>query len=193
MSLIIATGPTAEPVTLAEVKARLGLTSTVDDAKITQQITAAREFAEKETRRSLCVKSYTLVLDRFPYLHEPIRLPVPPLVSVTTITFLDSTLTPQTWDPTEYFVAAKQSPALIVPVPGNVYPCPVRVPGAVEIDFIAGFGADGGQTIPQHLQEGIRELAVHFYEHPSVVTSEGLKEIPSGFTNLFRANKVYVF
>jgi uncharacterized phiE125 gp8 family phage protein len=207
MSLQITTQPTAEPVTVDEVKARLRLNSTADDATIAGHIMAAREFAEKVTRRSLAYKSYAYVMDRFPYPHEPIRVPVPPLIAVSAIKYLDATLTQQTWDPTEYFVGAMQSPAIIIPNPiaagGMVYPCTAPVPGAVEIDFTAGYDYAGdanatppiapGPACPEFLREGIRQLAVHIYEHPEAVTSEGLKEMPLALSAFFGAAKVYVF
>lgn len=202
MSLVIITGPTAEPVTLAEVKARLRLTDTTDDALITTQITAAREYAEKMTRRSLNYKTYSAFFDGFPDCGKPIRVPVPPLIALTAVKYLDSTLTWQTWDPSEYYVAALQVPALIVPTPANIYPCPADVPGSVEVDFTAGYGYPGqttptvippGPTCPEHLKEGIRQLAVYIYEHPSVITSEGLKEAPINFRSFFDSNKVWVF
>ena len=199
MSLQIVTPPTVEPVTLDEVKARLRLTSTADDATISQQITAAREYAEKVTRRSLNVKSYAYFLDRFPYPHEPLRVPVPPLLSVTAIKYYDETLTEQTLATAEYWVAGQQIPALICPTPGNIWPPTARVPGAVEIDFNAGYGSvdtqgnPNGPAIPQHICEGIRQLAIHLYEHPETVTAEGLKSIPNNFETFFGANRVYVF
>jgi uncharacterized phiE125 gp8 family phage protein len=204
MSLQITTPPTAEPVTLAEVKARLRLTTTDDDTTITSNITAAREFAEKVTRRSLVVKNYAYAMDRFPFPHEPIRVPAPPLVQVIAVKYLDYTLTQQTWDPSEYFIAQRQEPALIVPNPGLIYPDTARVPGAVEIDFTSGYGAVASaagvtpatpatQACPEHIREGIRQLAVHIYEHPEAVTPEGLKEAPLALMTFFSANKIYVF
>jgi uncharacterized phiE125 gp8 family phage protein len=189
MSLQIKTPPTVEPVTLDEVKARLRLTTTADDDSITGHITAAREFAEKVSRRSLTVKAYAFFMDRFPHPYEPISLPAPPLVSVTAVKYLDESLTSQTWDPTEYFVASNNVPALIVPKPGLIYPATGRVPGAVEVDFTAGYTND----CPEHLKEGIRQLAVHIYDHPEAVTSEGLKEAPLALMTFLTANKIYVF
>jgi uncharacterized phiE125 gp8 family phage protein len=203
MSLQIITPPAAEPVTVAEVKARLRLTNAVDDAMIASHITAAREFAEKVTRRSLAYKSFAFFMDGFPCPSDPIRVPVPPLIAVSAIKYLDATLTQQTWDAAEYFVAAMQSPALIVAKPGFIYPCAGPVPGAVEIDFTAGYGYAGdaqaqppiapGPVCPEHLKEGIRQLAVHIYAHPQAVTSEGLKEAPLALMALLSANKVYSF
>lgn len=193
MSLQILTGPSAEPITLAEVKARLRLTATTDDVTITAQITAAREFAEKVTRRSLAVKTYAAFFDRFPVSREPIRIPVPPLLSVQAIKYTDNSLEVQTWDASEYYVASMQSPGLIVPKPTVIYPSPVAIPGAVEVDFTAGYGAEGGPAIPEHLREGIRQLTIYIYEHPEVITPDGLKEAPLNFRDFFNANKVWVF
>lgn len=190
MSLQIVTPPSAEPVTVAEVKARLRLTNTADDAMIAKQITAAREFAEKITRCSLALKSYKLLLDKFPWPSEPLRMPVPPLISVTAIKYTDVTLAQLTWSSAEYGVynvGTVPAAGLIRPLPGFTYPCPVCVPNAVEIDFTAG------ATPPEHVNEGIRQLAVHIYDHPEAVTSEGLKEAPLALMSFFTANRVYVF
>lgn len=178
MSLQIVTPPTAEPVTVAAVKARLRLTTTADDANIALYISSAREFAERVTRRSLAAKSYALFMDRFPAPYEPIRLPAPPLTEVTAIKFYDDTLTQQTWDPTEYWVALNQSPALIVPTPGIVYPCAARVPGAVEIDFTTG-----PASISDDWQRVIENITIFIYEHPGEPVPEILVNIP----------KIYVF
>jgi uncharacterized phiE125 gp8 family phage protein len=190
MSLQITAPPTVEPVTLDEVKKRLRLSTAADDGDILGHIVAAREFAEKVSRRSLTVKSYAFCMDRFPHPYEPISLPAPPLVSVTAVKYFDESLTQQTWLATEYFVASNNVPALIVPKPGLIYPSTGRVPGAVEVDFIAGFLP---AACPEHLKEGIRQLAVHIYDHPEAVTSEGLKEAPLALMSFLTANKVYVF
>src|SRR6185437_7158592 len=123
-------------------KARLRLTNSADGSAIATHIVAAREFAEKVTRRSLAFNSYAYYLDRVPFPHEPIRLPVPPLIAVSAIKYADpATLVPTVWDPADYIVAATQSPALVFPnpiaPPGLVYPCAAGIPGAIEIDFTA--------------------------------------------------------
>jgi uncharacterized phiE125 gp8 family phage protein len=195
MSLQIVTPPIAEPVTLADVKLRLRLTSTADDALITQLITPARVFAEKVTRYSLVSKGYQLTMERFPWPHEPLVLPVPPVSAVSSITYLDSTATQQTWDPSEYIVGLNQVPALIVPLAPNIYPCTFRAHGinAVSVNFTAGPATGAFQIDLSSALEAVRQLTAHFYEHPEAVNSDNLKEMPYGIQALLGANKIYGF
>ena len=194
MSVQIVPGQTiTEPVTLAALKMRLHLTSTADDAALTGIITQAREFAERVSRRSLAYKSYAYYLDRFPYPHEPIRVPAPPLISLTSITYYDETLTEQTLLAAEYWTTPAQVPALVIPVPGNVWPSAARVPGSVVINFNAGFGYPGdttttpptpaGPVIPVSWANNITDIAVFAYENAGAPIPESLVQIP----------KVYIF
>jgi len=201
MSLQITIANTAEPVSLAAVKSRLRLTDTTDDALITSQIPVARMFAEKITRRSLALKTYALSMDRFPEFNRPIRIPVPPLVEVLDITFLDANLVTQTWDPAEYYVASAQSPALIVPAPGFIYPppCP-HIPGAVTVNFNAGYTVaqyDGGAALTDaHFGvafEAICRLTTYLYQTPEAVLSEGMRTDPLGAVSMLRSIKIYEF
>ena len=196
MSLQIQAGTITEPVTLAALKSRIHLTSTSDDTSLTGIITQAREFAERVSRRSLAYASFVYTLDRFPYPHEPIRVPVPPLISLTSISYYDDTLTtPITLDPSEYWTAPAQIPALIVPTPGNVWPCAARVPGAVSLAFTAGYGYPGaaasgstpaippGPALPVSWLNNLVDIAVFAYENAGVAIPESLVQIP----------KVYLF
>ena len=193
MSLQIATTTITEPVTLAALKARLVLTSTADDARLPGIITQAREIAERVSRRCLTYKSCAYTMDRFPYPHEPIRVPVPPLISLLSITYFDETVTEQTLDSSEYWVADQQIPALISPMPGMVWPPTARLPGAVTLNFTAGYNYPGDTTVTPHVPPGpvlpvswansITDLAVFIYENAGVRVPENLVQIP----------KVYVF
>jgi uncharacterized phiE125 gp8 family phage protein len=184
-NLIITTPPTVEPALLAEVKGRLRLSTTDDDATISQLITVAREHAETVTGWSLAAKSYRLVDSRFPYPGTPIVLLRPPLLSVASVQYLDDTYTWQTWDDAEYFVFDENRPALIAPKKGFAYPEAVNSPGSVRVDFSAG-AFDYSPFV-----EGIRQLTIHLYDHPEAVSSEGLKEIPTSFTNFFMSKRAH--
>jgi uncharacterized phiE125 gp8 family phage protein len=193
MSLQIEPTTITEPVTLAALKARMKLTSTADDTQLLGIITQAREIAERVSRRCLAYKFLAYIMDRFPYPHEPIRVPVPPLIKLVSITYLDETVTEQTLSPAEYWVAAQQIPALIAPMPTVVWPTTARLPGAVTLNFTAGYNYPGDATVTPHVPPGpelpvswannIMDLAVFIYENAGVRAPENLVQIP----------KVYVF
>lgn len=190
MSLQIITGPSAEPVTLTEVKERLGLTSTADDTRINQDITAARVQGERMTRKSLANKTYLATFNRFPRPGCAFFLPLPPLVSVTSIVYLDNTGQSQTWDPAEYLVRPKQSPGLVQEALGSVYPIAGPIFGAVEVTFVAGYGAEGGPVIPEDLKRGVMDLAIYLYSHPEAVSSEVFNQAPKRLFSVFEAYRV---
>jgi uncharacterized phiE125 gp8 family phage protein len=175
--------PTAEPVTIDAVKADLRLVSTDDDALIATLITTARAFAESVTGWSLAPKSYCETRDGFPCVFNAITLFRPPVVSVESVQYLDDTYTWQTWDPSGYWVALANVPALIVPKIGMTYPCTVAAPGSVQVNYTSGMSPH-----PIHLK-AIQALAVHMYSHPELVTSETMRELPLGISTMLATNK----
>jgi len=62
----VVTGPSVEPLTLAEAKTHLRVAITDDDALITSLIVAARMDAEFITRRAFISQQWKTVADRFP-------------------------------------------------------------------------------------------------------------------------------
>lgn len=197
MGMQIETQPLTEPITLDEVKAHLRITSSSDDAMILRNITAAREYAEKITRRSLVYKGYVCHFDRFPAPGQPMRLPAPPLVTLTSISYLDTALDLQVWDSDEYFVASHQEPALVVPKPGNVFPVAANVPDSVEVHLLSGYSADGygdlTKPCPEHIRLAMMQLAGHWTDHPEMTSSELQNIVPKGLNDLLLSNRIYVF
>src|SRR4051812_48755612 len=83
--LVETTSPTIEPLTLAEVKTFLRVDQGNDDNLIGALITAARQFCESNTGRSLITRSYSLYTARGEAGRRPFTLPTPPLLSVTQV------------------------------------------------------------------------------------------------------------
>lgn len=195
MSLQIVTPPTAEPVTIDEVKARLRLTTTADDALILQLITTARVFAEAAIKKSIVSKGYSTTLERFPWPTECIRLPVGPVSAVTSIMYMDPVGIWQTWPAATYLVGLQQLPAVILPVQGAGYPETYQAPGlnVVVINFNAGPATGALALAMDPYLEATRQLAAHFYSHPDAVNAENLKEMPLGIRSLLGYNPGYHF
>lgn len=190
MSLQTVSGQTiTEPVTLAALKARIKLTSTADDGQLTGIITAAREFAERISNRCLAPRQVIEYRDSFPYPTKELLIPRPPLVSVDKVEYLeDDYVTWAVWDPSEYWVALNNVPAILQPRRGFTYPCTlIHTAGCVRITFTAGdatvTSVNGVNTLtpnplPQHWQLNIEDIAVFMYENAGVTVPASLVTIP---------------
>ncbi len=174
MALVLVTAPTAEPVSLDEAKNHLRLTSNAEDLLLTAFIKAARQHVDGRDgwlNRALITQTWDLVLDCFPASSDcPILVPLPPLQSITSITYLDSNGASQTWAAIDYTVDAKSEPGRILPAYGKSYPSTRAVMNAVTVRFVAGYG--GTVAVPDPLKLAIGALVAHFYEHrePIILT-----------------------
>lgn len=197
MSLRIETATTiTEPATVDEVKSELRLDSTTDDVMLAEKITAAREYGELITYRSLALKQYIQYMPCFPWPGKGLAIKAPPLVSVESIKYLDAALSLQTWDPAQYTVFNKQEPAVIIANPGFVFPATTQSAGdqAVEVHFTAGYSAGSAhpQGLPKPLKLAIMQLAAHWYDHPELVSvgrSDSEAGVPTDAFRVFRSHR----
>lgn len=90
----------AEPITLADTKLYIRVTSADEDAKITAMIPRARKWVEDHT--GLVLERRQFVEQRLPDRHGAVRLYKGPLVSVDSIAYVDSDGAAQTYVPLAY-------------------------------------------------------------------------------------------
>ncbi len=171
--LTIATAPTTEPITLTEAKKQCEVADAVDhhDTELMSKVTAARQFVERVLNRQLVTATWDLKLDRFPCATEPLLVPLAPLASVTSITYLDSAGTLTTWSSASYRVSTSREPGRIVPAFGQTYPTTRNTIDAVTVRFVAGFGA--ASAVPQGLKDAMLLLIRHWFENKSPVGKVG--------------------
>jgi len=163
-ALKLITPPAVEPVSLLEAKAHLRVDSYDDDALISGLIIAARQEAEKITRRALITQTWELVLDCF--LPE-ICLPLPSLQSVTTIKYIDTNGTEQTLSNTVYQIDSDSQPARITTAYGQVWPAVRTQMNTVRIRYVAGFGL--AVDVPQVIKQWILIRVATLYEQREAV------------------------
>jgi uncharacterized phiE125 gp8 family phage protein len=138
-------------------------------------VDAAVEMLERETNTTLPLSTFRLFLDRFPGGSAPIRLPRPPLVSVTRIEWDQdddnlAVLMPGDWTTDPY-----STPGTVVPADGAAWPDLTPRPGRVRIEFTAGHPSD---ELPTTLRQGALLLAAHNYENREATTPLRLSETP---------------
>ncbi len=135
MGLNLITGPAAEPISLTEAKAHLRVTGADDDTLITALIAAARKWVENYTRRALVLSEMEWKLDEFDPL---LRVPVSPLRSVVSITYVDENGADQTLATTVYAVDTVSEPGRIVEEYDQEWPDTYDTLNAVTVRFKAG-------------------------------------------------------
>lgn len=145
---------TTEPVTAAEVKTLLPLYGTDHDARIALLIPALRMEAEQLVQRSLAVNTWQLKLDAFPA--NEIRLLWPPVVSVESITYIDTAGATQTLDAAAYFVDSHSEPGWVLPADGTDWPDTYDTANAVTVNYTAGEGASAPAAVKLWITARIR-------------------------------------
>lgn len=96
--------PETEPVSVAEAKRHLRILSPdIEDSEVLDTLTAAREWCENYTSRSLR-EDVTRTARYSTWPCSPIVLPYPPLRSIVSVKYYDTADADQTLDPSNYQV-----------------------------------------------------------------------------------------
>lgn len=172
MSLEVVSEVATEVVSQTEAKAHCRVTNTASDSKFDALIPAARRLAEAYTGRGLIEKTLKLRLPYFP-AKSIISLPMPPLQSVTSITYVDAQGGTQTFPTASYEVDTHSLCGRIVLKSDAAWPPTSDVMDAVTITFVAGYKADAAPEIPEDLKLAMLELIEHMYSFrgPVIVNS----------------------
>jgi len=190
MAVTIITAPALEPVTLAEAKAHLNLTTTDDDDLVTAKIAAARQFVERQLGQSLIATTLELTLDSFPCGH--IEIPGSPILSVTSIKYTDADGLEATMAPADYTADAASNPARIA-VGDAGWPSTDGTIAAVRVRYVAGYG-EAAADVPGDLREAVMQVAAHYYENrEATLVGVSASLLPLGVQAILRERRNYSF
>ena len=188
-SVEVSVAPASEPVSTAEAKAWVRQDLDADDTLIGALITAAREQAEIVTGRALITQTLVWRMDGFP--GHVLRVPRPPLQSVTSIAYTDTAGDAQTLAASKYQVDTKSQPGRLAPVFGEVWPTvEIGTLNPLTITLVAGYG-DNATDVPEGIRHGIMGILAHLYEHrESVVTGTIATQLPQHAIDLLEPYRV---
>lgn len=195
--------PTVEPVTLSDMQSRLLGYNSNDDDYINGLITRARELFEEQTGIALLEQTWEMIC---PYFAERIKIPKPPLRSISSITYYDDAGDQQTLAASVYRVAKYESYAILDEAYNQDWPSTESFrPDAVTITFKAGiYTSDNGSPTESvdttsgsfmvrkyaMAQEAIGFLVDHLYRNRAPVAGIQLHEIPMTFKTFINACRV---
>lgn len=153
MRVVLTTPPASEPLTAAEVKARLNIGSEVTDDVVNAYVKAARQAIDGWDGwlgRALINQSYTIYLSDF---CSHIELPVVPAASITSVKYVDADGVEQAVDPSVYQLRPGNPPMLELQY-GESWPSHRSQEDAVRIAYVAGYGSSGS-SVPEPIRQAI--------------------------------------
>lgn len=201
LSYALISAPTAEPVTVAEVKRHSRISTADDDLYIETLIEVARKKVESDLNRQIMTATYDLFLDWFPPWNwvvnqgsqsELIKIPKPPLQSVTSISYVDTEGITQVLPASDYVVEKDTEPGQLWPAYGKVWPLVRDQRKAITIRFLCGYASVA--LVPGPIKHLILLLAAHLYEHREpIITGTISVDLPMSYTDLLWSQRVPEF
>jgi uncharacterized phiE125 gp8 family phage protein len=149
----------SEPLTLDDAKTHLRVTSDDDDTYIQGLISAAHIQVENDTGLTLMRTTKYWYMDRFP---QEIWLPGFPLISVTSITYLDGDGATQTVSSADYVVDINWIWGRVMLAYGDTWPATRSIKNSVTVTYVAGYSDVA--SIPASLMHAMKLLISHWYE-----------------------------
>jgi uncharacterized phiE125 gp8 family phage protein len=206
--------PSVPLLSLDEAKAQCRVLHSDDDVLIEALIDAATQRFDGPSGilgRALVEQTWTLYLDHF-HVHwrrgfrlwshplmvprhrwRTIELPLPQLISVASIGYVDCNGDNQTVDPSTYAVLDGER-AEISLLPGQLWPQTAIQPRAVSISFTCGYGA-AAADVPAPIRHAAKLLVSHYYEHRDAVVGvenrDSSTEMPLGVAALIAPYRLW--
>jgi uncharacterized phiE125 gp8 family phage protein len=173
--------PMQDVVDLATAKLALRVDSTADDQRITDLVRAAVHLLEGGgggdgiLGRALMPQTWRLELTDWPYR---LMLPMPPLIAVTGVTYLDTVAVEQTLDASTYRVVdGGAGRGCFMLAFSKTFPaCFSGWPDAVRITFDCGYrdlASPANNPVPEPIRQAVLMLVQSLYDRP------GQEDIPA--------------
>lgn len=180
--------PPADPlITLDDAKRHVGA-SDYDEADeiLADLIESATDLIEGPSGvgRAMVTQTWRGTLDSLP---SSFSIPLGPVQSITSISYVDPDGVSQTIPSTDYHTDFDRHPALVAFY--SVPPATARVPGAVKVTFVAGYG-DPADT-PAKVRHAARLLIGSWFKNREADTAAPLTEIPLGVTRILNQIRRY--
>ncbi len=186
MSLTRTVAPALPALSTADAKAHLRVTHSSDDDLIDSLVATATAACEEILQRSIMPQTWLIVLDAFA---EVMRLARPPLVSVSSVKYIDTDGAQQTLASSVYSVDSGYITGRVLLAYGQSWPSIRDQKNAVEITYVTGYAT--AALIPSDILGAIKLLTGHYYEHrENVIAGTMLTSLPMAAEFLLGPHKV---
>lgn len=178
----IRTSPSAEPISIEEIKTFARIDSSFEDAFLTSIIPPIREATETYLGRSLVTQTIDFFIDYFPQCGK-IELPRSPVQSVSSVVAINEEGEEETISSENYYVVSESIPGYLVLKSGLSLAIAPRYKYGYKITYTAGYGLSGA-SVPSAIRNGMLQWCAYIYE------TRDFQPVPppeaEGFLNFFR-------
>lgn len=184
MTIMQTSTPLYYPVLLQDVKDYLKVTNEDTDAEITGLIASATKSAETFCNRPFIQREFTETFDYFPACIRPEKCPI---ISVTSIEYVDQDAQTQNYTTYQLDKGSKFIQGRIIPNNDSYWPSTKSVLNAVTLKYEAGYGADWN-TVPEDVKMAIRYLVSLYFNKRTPISEHG--EMDKTVTHLLMGERI---
>ena len=182
---------TSAVVSLADLKKHVAIdvTETYYDDMLQSMEQAAVAFVESKSRLILRDSSYEVFCDKFPPGKNPLYIPLWPVRSVTTITYVDQGGSVASYTTAQPSLTTQ--PAALYPAVGDEWPN-AQDDNKQAVTFSATVGYENNAAIPAMVKHAIKMLVAHWFRNRETVLvgsiSKELEKAVDALMVQFRSN-----
>ncbi|WP_061023903.1 head-tail connector protein [Bradyrhizobium sp. CCH5-F6] len=171
---VLVTPPAIKPITRTEAKAQLDISYSEKDPLIDGLIAAATAHLDGWTGilgRALCEQTWRQDYDAF---CNRLRLPLFPVISVSSVKYTDTENVEQTVSSANYNVLTDDLGTYVEFVYNYAYPNTRQfMPAAVRVEYKAGYADLAGDpptsSVPDAIKQAMLLLVRHWFDNPTAV------------------------
>jgi uncharacterized phiE125 gp8 family phage protein len=178
---VLVTPPVIKPITRTEAKAHLDISYSEKDTLIDGLIAAATTHLDGWTGilgRALCEQTWRQDFDCFEF---GLRLPLFPVISVSSVKYTDTENVEQTISTSNYNVLTDDLGTHVRFLDNYSFPNLRQYqPAAVRVEYKAGYAdSDGASTVPDAIKQAMLLLVRHWFDNPTaVVVGQSVAPLP---------------
>lgn len=189
------TGPNPEPVSVSELRDHLRIDDDSMDAQIQRWAKSARLDAESLLGKKIGPQTWQIVFTGWPS-GRVLELPLPPVRSIASVTYLDQDWVTYTLEPEKYRLIEDISALYLLPA--YSWPSVTLIPaGGVRVEIVTGIAdSDGGSpetfTVPENLKQAIRWYVGQMHRNPEASTLGSIlqsQELSLGYKHILAGEK----
>jgi uncharacterized phiE125 gp8 family phage protein len=174
----------ALPVSIEQARLNCRIDGDCEDERLTDHIKEATRWIQEQTEAALITSTWQWTLDKFPQKKRWLDLPVWPVQSIASITYVDVNSDSQTIAAGDIVLRANNGRSRLALEDWAPWPATRTTPDAIQIEFVAGYG-DESTDVPSLWQRAILLLVGHWFANAEATSfGSAVNEIPLGVNSI---------